>query len=54
MRKILLTGPMEESEKQFVIRWESNTKYLFGRNESKIKGLCQKYKFIKGSFIYTI
>ena len=52
MRKLLITGASggigEAVCKLLGDRYEI---FVLGRNESKIKELCTKYKFIKGSFI---
>ena len=52
MRKILLTGANggigEAICNSLGVKYEI---FVLGRNESKIKGLCKKYKSIKGSFI---
>ena len=52
MRKILLTGANggigEAICDSLGVKYEI---YVLGRNESKIKYLCKKNKFIKGSFI---
>ena len=52
MRKILLTGANggigEAICNSLGVKYEI---FVLGRNESKIKDLCKKNKFIKGSFI---
>ena len=52
MRKILLTGANggigEEICNSLGAKYEI---FVLGRNESKIKDLCKKNKYIKGSFI---
>ena len=52
MRKILLTGASggigEAICNSLGVKYEI---FVLGRNESKIKDLCKKNKFIKGSFI---
>ena len=52
MRKILITGASggigEAICDSLGLKHEL---FVLGRNKSKIKNLCQKYKFIKGSFV---
>ena len=52
MRKILITGASGGiGEAVCNLLGDRYEIFVLGRNESKIKELCTKYKFIKGSFI---